>query len=117
MCSFLQPGAGSETGPVFSLTAKRSELQAHLAALRGDMAVERAAESIEAAMLLGARDAVAQEAHRTQKMLVQVEAALERVRLGTYGFCECGRTISVARLKAVPEAQLCIGCATAKVIA
>lgn len=65
-------------------------------------------------MLLGARDAVAQEAHRTHKMLSMVEAALERVRLGTYGFCvDCLEPISAKRLAAVPEAPKCKSCAMA----
>lgn len=41
----------------------------------------------------------------------QVQAALERQRTGQYGICEnCGRPIDPERLRARPEATLCIDC-------
>ena len=43
--------------------------------------------------------------------LREVDAALEKVRDGTYGTCErCGRSISDERLEAIPWAGLCIDC-------
>ncbi len=43
--------------------------------------------------------------------LAAVEAALTRIDDGTYGTCSrCGTDISVSRLEAVPEADLCISC-------
>lgn len=46
--------------------------------------------------------------------LAAVEAAGERLRLGTYGVCaHCGLPIGVDRLRARPTAELCIVCATA----
>jgi RNA polymerase-binding protein DksA len=45
--------------------------------------------------------------------LADVDAAIERVRAGTYGVCErCGREIAPARLEARPTARLCIECAS-----
>lgn len=42
---------------------------------------------------------------------VQVERALERVELGTYGECEtCGQPISPERLEAFPAATSCVSC-------
>ncbi|MBM3998079.1 MAG: TraR/DksA family transcriptional regulator [Planctomycetes bacterium] len=41
--------------------------------------------------------------------LAQIEGALERMRLGTYGMCEMtGRPIPLARLQALPYATMCI---------
>jgi len=41
----------------------------------------------------------------------QVEEALARTRGGTYGVCEvCGQAIDPERLRARPEATLCISC-------
>ncbi len=41
----------------------------------------------------------------------QVEAALQRLREEEYGEClECGEPIGHPRLKARPEAPLCLGC-------
>jgi len=48
-------------------------------------------------------------------LLVQVEDALQRFGLGTYGVCvNCGQSIDPARLKAIPYAPLCISCAQAQ---
>lgn len=44
-------------------------------------------------------------------LLKQVNAALKRFENGTYGLCvECNRPIDVARLKAIPYAELCMDC-------
>jgi len=44
-------------------------------------------------------------------LLHQVNAALRRLELGTYGLCvECNRPIDTARLKAIPYAELCMDC-------
>ena len=43
--------------------------------------------------------------------LVQIEAAIERIREGTYGMCQvCGSKIPLARLNALPYALTCIEC-------
>ena len=43
--------------------------------------------------------------------LAAIDAALERIREGTYGICqECGKRIPVARLQALPYAQYCVKC-------
>jgi DnaK suppressor protein len=42
-----------------------------------------------------------------------IQAALVRVREGTYGACtDCGQAIALARLQASPEAERCIRCQT-----
>jgi DnaK suppressor protein len=46
-----------------------------------------------------------------ERLLEQVEGALERFEAGTYGLCEqCGKEIDPARLKALPYATLCLSC-------
>ena len=46
-----------------------------------------------------------------ERLLDQVEDALERFEAGTYGVCEqCGEEIDPARLKALPYATLCLSC-------
>ena len=46
-----------------------------------------------------------------ERLLDQVEDALERFEAGTYGLCEqCGVEIDPARLKALPYATLCLSC-------
>lgn len=44
--------------------------------------------------------------------IAQIEAAISRMELGTYGQCtECGNDISEPRLAAMPYAAKCIDCA------
>ena len=48
---------------------------------------------------------------RLEQSIQEVEGALERLELGTYGLCEsCGRSIDPARLKVIPSAHLCMQC-------
>ncbi len=46
-----------------------------------------------------------------ERSLAQVESALNRMAQANYGRCErCNDEIDFARLKAVPEASLCMSC-------
>lgn len=43
--------------------------------------------------------------------LRQIQAALNRMRVGSYGDCEvCGKRIPIARLNALPYASVCVEC-------
>lgn len=57
-------------------------------------------------------------AHATRQRRVQerqrIEAALERIASGDYGYCvRCGNDIAPERLKADPAAPFCRGCVDA----
>jgi len=46
---------------------------------------------------------------RDQEELLEIDAARERIRNGSYGLCsECEEPIPPARLRAVPTARLCL---------
>jgi len=46
-----------------------------------------------------------------QLALAEVEKALQRMNAGSYGICDrCHEEIDFARLKAVPQATLCMAC-------
>lgn len=48
---------------------------------------------------------------RLQERRALILAALERMRLGTYGCCAvCGLSIPYERLRVMPETNTCIGC-------
>ncbi len=48
---------------------------------------------------------------RDSKLIFKIKDALERIKDGTYGFCEiCGEKISDERLKARPVTTVCIEC-------
>jgi DnaK suppressor protein len=47
--------------------------------------------------------------------LRRIDAALERIRTGRYGYCvECGEIIAPARLASQPAIALCVDCAHAR---
>lgn len=46
-----------------------------------------------------------------ESQLKEIDEALEKINLGTYGKCEiCGQDISIERLKAYPWAKKCTSC-------
>jgi len=48
---------------------------------------------------------------RLEKDLQDIRKALEKIRTKKYGICEeCGKPIPIERLKAFPEAKLCLDC-------
>ncbi len=50
-------------------------------------------------------------ADKEQAVVHRINAAMERIDDGSYGKCElCDKKIAVARLKAVPYAELCVPC-------
>jgi len=54
-------------------------------------------------------------AQRDGRLLYHIDQALERIEEGTYGLCQtCGELIDRERLKAVPNASLCIECKSEK---
>jgi DnaK suppressor protein len=65
---------------------------------------ETAAERFE----LDKRLAVVQH---IREQLTDVGYALEKLEKGTYGLCDsCGKPIPLARLEAIPQANLCLDC-------
>ena len=66
----------------------------------------------EGATIAFERSQVAALVRQAQHDLAEIEAAIERWDLGTYGVCEsCGQPIAEGRLEARPAARLCIVCA------
>jgi DnaK suppressor protein len=54
---------------------------------------------------------LARQAVTERQTLAEIEAALERITVGRYGWCEqCGRLISTARLAAQPHVRYCAAC-------
>ncbi|MBN2186766.1 MAG: TraR/DksA C4-type zinc finger protein [Dehalococcoidia bacterium] len=48
-----------------------------------------------------------------RESLSEIERALQKYDTGTYGLCDsCGQPIEQARLEALPQASLCLGCKT-----
>ena len=86
-------------------------------ALAGDLSLLKALPEMTGgdvvdAALDAAQDEISSKlAEVESRELVQIEAALERMREGTYGLCEvCKNKIPLARLNALPYAMNCIDC-------
>jgi DnaK suppressor protein len=48
---------------------------------------------------------------QAQAAVEEIDAALDKITAGTYGFCEsCGSPVPKARLEALPHARLCVSC-------
>jgi DnaK suppressor protein len=54
---------------------------------------------------------LARQAVAERQALAEIEAALDRIAAGRYGWCEqCGRPIAAALLGAQPQARYCAAC-------
>lgn len=46
-----------------------------------------------------------------QDIIFEIDEALNRIQMGTYGICEnCGRSIERARMSALPYSRMCVKC-------
>jgi RNA polymerase-binding protein DksA len=68
--------------------------------------LEERAQAERAARILAGLD------ERSLREIGEIHGALRRIIDGTYGKClDCGRTIPLVRLRAVPTAAFCVECA------
>ena len=82
------------------LAARQQEVNASLAESHKDPA-DTAAEKSE-------RDVLITELGMEKNSILEIEAALQRIRNGTYGICEAtGKSISPDRLQAIPWTRFC----------
>lgn len=94
-----------------ALKRKAAELETILRDREG-IAVEHETDPLDEAIGAATRDVAVQSIEMARKQLRLVYAALKRIAVGTYGFCEtCGNPISDKRLTAVPWAAECLECA------
>jgi DnaK suppressor protein len=78
---------------------------------RNQIAVERAADAFDASLLAIERESSARTLEQDFRLLREVEAALGRLRDGTFGICRrCDEEIAPKRLQAIPWAAYCVSC-------
>lgn len=66
--------------------------------------IDEASDSLDKEILFGSSE-------NERKILEEIEAALRRIKNGSYGKCEqCGITIDKKRIKALPYSRYCIKC-------
>src|SRR5690349_6486945 len=76
------------------------------------MGEERESEWTESAVEERQRHLLSNLDGHERETLGEIEAALQRIKDGSYGVCEqCHAPISFARLQAVPTARFCTACA------
>lgn len=103
-----------------ALETRRAELVAELASITARPREPMAAVSFGKRVGDGTTEAVERlnkvaAAEGLQSMLVDVERALVKLDVGTYGVCDsCGRAIPDERLEARPWSVLCVSCASAR---
>lgn len=95
------------------LEEERDRLRAQIRELGGDEKLdfdENFADSGQVTAERGEADALAGQLTET---LAEIDDALAKLDAGTYGSCEsCQQEIGDERLEAMPEARLCITCAS-----
>jgi RNA polymerase-binding transcription factor DksA len=104
-------GANKMHDAMNALYRRLAELSAVLAN-RGGLAVnDTVADALERVEDLQHRELASDLLRMADRELIEVQAAIQRVKDGTYGVCEeCGDQISAARLRAKQYATLCTGC-------
>jgi RNA polymerase-binding transcription factor DksA len=95
-----------------NLELRLAALQARLSSLKKDVTQPHSGDSVEQAQERENDEVVDAIGNETALSIRAILAALERIENGTYGACDrCGEPIGDARLKAIPEATRCSGCA------
>jgi DnaK suppressor protein len=78
---------------------------------RNAIAVEKATDIMDEVELAEERDLATRILERDFADIRLVEAALNRIKKGTYGIClRCDETISLNRLRVMPHAAFCVNC-------
>jgi DnaK suppressor protein len=78
---------------------------------RNSIAVENTADTMDEVRLAEERDLATRLLERDFAEIRLVDAALTRIKKGTYGLCvRCDETISLNRLRAIPHAAYCVNC-------
>lgn len=93
------------------LEARRDELMARLHQIADELDDPVSADTSERAKETEDNEVLEGLGQQGLAELRAIEAALDRIRKGTFGICaKCGEPISEARLEAVPHAALCETC-------
>ena len=95
------------------LTKRRDELRHNLSRTQGDRqeAHDYGRDEGDRATASISREMTFRQKSQESGLLTLVEAALSRIKVGTFGDCpNCGKEIGANRLNAVPWSRYCITC-------
>ncbi|WP_231871178.1 TraR/DksA C4-type zinc finger protein [Halioglobus sp. HI00S01] len=94
------------------LEQRLATMQRRLASIKADVTHEYSGDSAEQAQERESDEVVDAIGNETRQSLRDIRMALDKIEAGTYGECEhCGENIAEGRLRAIPEATRCVGCA------
>lgn len=94
------------------LRSQLAELEKRAGALEDELRHPLDADSSEQAVDLADDESLAGVSGVLRREMSDIRQALLRIESGEYGFCaSCGNKIDLARLRALPTATRCIGCA------
>lgn len=94
------------------LQTKMAELEHRINAVDEHLRTPGSPDSEENAVVHEDDEVLNKIGDATLKELRDVRTALKQIESGNYGSCTaCGKKIAVKRLKALPYATTCIGCA------
>jgi DnaK suppressor protein len=98
------------TTPHATLAAEAQATSAILS--RRDLSVEREPDLLDMIQLQTEHETEARRVNEATRKLRLIQAAMKRIANGTYGICrDCEERIPDARLRALPWATECRGCA------
>ena len=101
--------------PAELLKEQISALVARLRRSEDELQAVRRPDQLDRATDLEAHDVFEALQSAEASDLAEVEAALQRMSMGTYGRCErCSGPVGEQRLWAVPQARFCMGCAAVR---
>lgn len=94
------------------LLARKRELENRLVRIDSELDQPHSAMFAEAAIEREGDEALEDLGAAGMQEIRMIDAALDRIARGEYGFCvECGERIAEARLNVVPAAPKCQSCA------
>lgn len=94
------------------LEKRGAELKQRLQAIKHDLSKTYASDWSDQAQERENDEVLNQLGHGAEREIHDIDAALKRLQNDEYGDClECGKLISMARLKIKPEAKFCTDCA------
>jgi RNA polymerase-binding transcription factor DksA len=97
------------------LLARLADLKGRLTSIDHELARPQSADWDETAVEREGDEVLEGIGLQGQQEIRQIEAALERIEAGTYGYCvSCGEAIAEDRLDLIPAAPLCHDCASGK---
>ena len=96
-----------------NLRERLEELNKRLDAIKADASQQHSADFAESASERENDEVIDALGNETQAEILQIRRTLESIAAGTYGTCSsCGDGIAEQRLLAMPQATLCLRCAS-----